>query len=71
MIDFDHDKEIVLKNDASDEVVAGVISQHDAEGQLKRVAYFSSKMAPAECNYEIYDKELLAIIRAFEIWRPE
>ena len=28
-------------------------------------------MAPAECNYEIYDKELLVIIRAFEIWRPE
>ena len=28
-------------------------------------------MAPAECNYDIYDKELLAIIRAFEEWRPE
>ena len=35
------------------------------------VAYFSRKMAPAECNYEIYDKELLAIIRCFEEWRPE
>ena len=28
-------------------------------------------MAPAECNYDIYDKELLAIIHAFEEWRPE
>ena len=28
-------------------------------------------MAPAECNYEIYDKELLVIIRCFEEWRPE
>ena len=28
-------------------------------------------MAPAECNYKIYDKELLAIIRCFEEWRPE
>ena len=28
-------------------------------------------MASAECNYDIYDKELLAIIRAFEEWRPE
>ena len=28
-------------------------------------------MAPAECNYEIYDKELLAIIRCFEEWRPD
>src|SRR5207244_11981327 len=26
---------------------------------------------PAECNYEIYDKELLAIVRCFEEWRAE
>ena len=25
----------------------------------------------AECNYEVYDKKLLIIIRAFEFWRPE
>ena len=28
-------------------------------------------MVPAECNYEIYNKELLAIIKAFENQRPE
>ena len=28
-------------------------------------------MAPTECNYKIYNKELLAIIRCFEEWRPE
>ncbi|CAE7200331.1 hypothetical protein PTTW11_08633 [Pyrenophora teres f. teres] len=28
-------------------------------------------MSPTKCNYEIYDKELLAIVRAFEEWRPE
>ena len=28
-------------------------------------------MAPAECNYEIHDKEILAIIRALEHWRVE
>ena len=28
-------------------------------------------MSPAECNYEIYDKKLLAIINAFELWRSE
>lgn len=33
--------------------------------------YFSSKMSPAECSYEIYDKELMAIIKCFESWRPE
>jgi hypothetical protein len=38
---------------------------------LYLVAYFSRKISPAECNYEIYDKELLAIIRYFEEWRPD
>lgn len=28
-------------------------------------------MIPAECNYEIYDKELMALLRAFEEWRLE
>jgi len=28
-------------------------------------------MSPAERNYDIYNKELLSIIRAFEDWRAE
>ena len=28
-------------------------------------------MTPAKCNYMIYDKELLAIVKSFETWRPE
>ena len=41
------------------------------EGTLRLVAFLSRKMTPAECNYEIYDKELLAIVQAFEEWRFE
>jgi hypothetical protein len=40
-------------------------------GILQPVAFFSKKMSPAECNYMIYDKELLAIICLFELWKPE
>lgn len=29
------------------------------------------KMSSAECNYEIYNKKLLAIIQALEEWRPK
>jgi hypothetical protein len=35
------------------------------------VTYFSKKHSPVECNYEIYDKELMAIIQAFEEWCPK
>jgi len=68
---FDVNKPSTVETDSSDHVTAGVLSQPDDQGQLRPVAYFSTKMTPAECNYEIYDKELLAVIRAFEEWRPE
>jgi hypothetical protein len=35
------------------------------------VAYFLKKLFPAESNYEIHDKELLAIVRAMEEWREK
>jgi len=35
------------------------------------VAYLSRKLTPAECNYEIHDKELLAVIQSLEEWRAE
>ncbi len=68
---YDPDREIVVETDASDFVSGGILSQYDEQGELHPIAYFSKKHNPAECNYEIYDKELMAIVRAFEEWRPE
>ena len=68
---FDPSKQCFMETNSSNYVNAGVLSQLDDEGVLHPVAYFSRKMAPAECNYKIYDKELLAIIWCFEEWRPE
>ena len=60
-----------LETDSSDYVTGGVLLQEDNEGILHPVAFYSYKMVPVECNYEIYNKELLAIVKAFENWRPE
>ena len=68
---FDHKREVIIETDASAYVSAGVLSQRDDEGVLHPVAYFSKKNTPAECNYDIYDKELMGIIKALEEWRPE
>jgi hypothetical protein len=35
------------------------------------MAYFSKKLFPAERNYEIHDKKLLAIVRAMKEWKEE
>jgi hypothetical protein len=40
--------------------------QYDIEGILRPCAFYSKKHAPAECNYEIYDKEILAIVYYLE-----
>ena len=67
--------------DASGHAIGGVLSQ-EQEGKQKPIAFLSRTMQPAKRNYEIYDKELLAIVealakqrqylldaaKAFEIW---
>ena len=52
-------------------MLGGVLLQYNKNGKLYLVAFLSQKLAPAELNYEIYDKELLAIIRCFKQWRLE
>jgi hypothetical protein len=51
-----------MECDSSGYVTAGVLSQYDESGVLRPCAYFSKKNTLAKCNYEIHDKELLAII---------
>ena len=60
-----------METDALNYVSAAVFSQPDHEGTLRPVAFMSCRHLPAEYNYEIYDKELMAIVKAFEEWRPE
>jgi len=63
---FDQTRDFILETDSSDYVNDEVLSQYDDEDVLHPIAFYSKNMFPAECNYEIYDKELLTIIRAFE-----
>ena len=68
---FDHSREGIIETDASDYVSTGVLSQRDDDGVLHPVAFFSKKHAPAECNYDMYNTELMVISKALEQWRPE
>ena len=58
-----------METDASDFALGAVLSQYQDDGLLHPVAYYSRKFSAAEINYDVYDKELLAIITAFEQWR--
>ena len=53
---------VVLETDASEFALGTVISQRNPNGELHPIAFYSHKFTQAEENYEIYDKELLAIV---------
>jgi len=60
----------VVEADASDYAQGGVISQRDLEtGELHPIAFWSRKFNPVELNYEIYDKEMLAIVKTLGHYR--
>jgi transposase InsO family protein len=62
----------MVETDASNGVLGGVLSQQDVQSGLWHpIAFFSKTMQPAELNYDIHDKEMLAIVRALEEWRAE
>jgi hypothetical protein len=68
---YDWERPAVVETDASDWSAGGTLLQEGDDGELHPVAYFSAKHSAQECNYDIYDKELLAVIKALEEWRPE
>jgi Reverse transcriptase (RNA-dependent DNA polymerase)/RNase H-like domain found in reverse transcriptase len=67
---YDPELPTKIETDASDGVVAGILSQQHGN-EWHPIAYFSKTMAPAERNYDIHDKEMLAIIRALNEWKAE
>ena len=52
--------------DALDYIIGVKISQLDSKGWLRPIAFYLRKITNAKLNYEIYNKELLAIVTVFE-----
>ena len=52
-----------VETDISGHAIGGVLSQ-EQDRKWKPIAFLSRTMQPAERNYEIYNKELLAIVEA-------
>jgi hypothetical protein len=65
---FDLARPVTLEIDASDYAIGAVYSQPDDLGILHPLGYFSRKLKDAELNYDIHDKELLAIVDSLHKW---
>jgi len=62
------EEKIRVEIDTLGHAIKGVLSQKQ-EGKWKPIAFLSKTMQLAERNYEIYDKKLLAIVKALTKWR--
>ena len=55
-----------MEVDASDYAIGGVLFMECEDGKWRPVAFLSKSLNKTEKNYEIYDKEMLTIIRGLE-----
>ena len=58
-----------MKVDISDYAIGGVLSMKYEDEKWQLVVFLSKSLNKIERNYEIHDKEMLAVIRGLENWR--
>ena len=57
-----------VEMDASNLATSGVLSQQQMDGTWRVVDYISKALTAAEKNYDVYDKEFMAVIQALCDW---
>ena len=65
----DQTKPFILETDALKHASGAVLRQQDSNGDWHPCRYLSKSFTETEWNYDIGDRELLAVIRALEEWR--
>ncbi|KAJ8455645.1 hypothetical protein ONZ51_g12371 [Trametes cubensis] len=65
----DPEKPFQIECNASKVATDAALRQQGEDGLWHPCAYLSKSFTPAERNYQIYDRELLAIVRALEAWQ--
>ena len=65
---WEPDSPLVLETNALDLALAAILSIR-TNGDIHPIAFHSWTLQAAELNYDVHDKELLAIVKAFKKWR--
>jgi hypothetical protein len=63
---YDANRPALHQTGASGFAIAGILSQKSEEGKIHPIRYVSRKLSPAELNYDVYHKEMLAVVFSFK-----
>jgi len=66
LVALDLDKEMRVEADASEYAIGGVLSMKCEDKKWRPVAFILKSLNEAERNYEIHNKEMLAIVRCLD-----
>jgi len=66
LVALDLDKEFRIEVNTSNFATGGILSIKYEDNKWRLVAYILKSLNKTECNYEIHDKEMLAVIRCLE-----
>jgi hypothetical protein len=66
---LDPEKLFELEVDASDYATGAILFQQNERGKPKPLGFHSKILLKEEMNYDIYDKELMAVDRGLDVWR--
>ena len=58
-----------METDASDYVLVAILSIINKENEVHLVAFHSYTFTTVKLNYDMHNKEFIAIFEAFKIWR--
>lgn len=69
LVHADPANQYVIQTDASAFAIGGFLAQHQFDGSLRPIAYWSRKLNGAETRYSATERELLALVEAVDEWR--
>jgi hypothetical protein len=69
LVQPDQKKQFEIEVDASNYAIGAVLMQKGDKDVLHPVAFFSKTMNDAQRNYDVYNRELLALVETFRHWR--
>ena len=65
----DLERPLRVETDTSDYATGAILSMKCEDNKWRPCAFYSKSLSDVERNYDVHNKEMLAIIRALEAWR--